>query len=109
MRAFLPVLLVLGTLLGSGTALAQRRPQEFVTPRQMSQEELEHAKQRSKAPIDSYAKDLPVDTRPFPWRAVALMGLVMLVALPFGLRAYARTSRELASNKSFGAAKPEGE
>jgi hypothetical protein len=106
MRAFLLCLFVLGPLLSGGAALAQRKPQEFVAPREMTQAELEEAKARSKNRIDSFGGDAPVESAPFPWRAVILMGLVMVVALPFGIQAYLRTSRDLSGNKAFGAARP---
>ncbi|MBX5483594.1 MAG: hypothetical protein IRZ16_17365 [Myxococcaceae bacterium] len=99
------MILVLALLAG-GTALA-RKPAEFVAPREMTQEELEAAKARSKNKIDPYDKDIPQDTKPFPWRAVGLMGLAMLVVAPFAARVYRQTSSELSGNKAFGAARPD--
>lgn len=71
----------------------------------MTQEELEAAKARSKNKIDFYDKDIPQESKPFPWRAVALMGIAMLVAVPFAARAYRSTTRELSGNASFGGAR----
>lgn len=88
-------------LLAGGTALA-RKPAEFV-PRDVSQQELDAARERSKNKIDFYDRDLPKDTRPFPWRAVALMGMAMLVVAPFAIRSYLRTSKELTGGKAPGA------
>lgn len=101
-------LIVAIALLAGGTALA-RKPHEFVAPREMTQDELEAAKARSKNKIDLYGRDIPRESKPFPWRAVALMGLTMVVIAPFALRSYLRTANELSGNKSFGPARPEGD
>lgn len=98
-------LLVLVALLVGGSALA-RKPQEFIAPREMTQQELEAAKTRSKNNINSYDQDIPQETRPFPWGAVAFMGFAVLVATPFALRMYANTARELEGNATFGANRP---
>lgn len=103
MRALILVLV----LLAGGTALA-RKPGDFVAPREMTSEELEAAKARSKNKIDSFGRDVPQESKPFPWRAVLLMGLAMLAVTPFAIRAYRQTSGELGGNKAFGAARPEG-
>lgn len=98
-------LLLLGTLLGSAALAQSRKPQEFQAPRQMSEEEIEAAKRRSKLNPDlhDYGKDVTAEVKPIPWMAVGLIGMVFLVALPFALRAYRDTANEIrAANPNVG-------
>ncbi|NVJ06925.1 hypothetical protein HUW63_16945 [Myxococcus sp. AM001] len=98
------MLLVLA-LSSGGAALAQPRKQvqEFQAPREMTAEEREAAKQRAMGNnLNSYGKDVQLKQKPIPWMAVGLAGLVFVVAVPFGLRAYRNTSRTIAGQNTFG-------
>lgn len=87
---------LVGLSLSSAVALAQtRRPQEFQAPREMSEEEIAAAKERSKSNLHSYGKDATAEVSPVPWMAIGLIGLVFLVAAPFALRAYRDTASEI--------------
>ncbi|NTX08981.1 hypothetical protein HUA74_37225 [Myxococcus sp. CA051A] len=98
------LLLVLALATG-GAALAQpRKPvQDFNAPRELTAEEREAAKQRAMGNnLNSYGKDIQVKTQPFPWKAVGLAGLVFLVAIPFGFRAFRNTTKEMDDVNTFG-------
>jgi|GEM_PF-861432 len=99
------LLLVLALATGGGAALAQpRKPvQEFNAPRELTAEEREAAKQRAMGNnLNNYGKDIQVKAQPFPWKAVGLAGLVFLVAIPFGFRAFRSTSKEMGNQNTFG-------
>lgn len=98
------LLLVLALATG-GAALAQpRKPvQDFHAPREITAEEREAAKQRAMGNnLNSYGKDIQVKTQPFPWKAVGLAGIVFLAAIPFGIRAFRSTSKEMSNSNTFG-------
>ncbi len=94
-------LLLWGTLT-TGAAWA-RPPQEFKPPPEMTEEELAAAQARSKSNINDYGKDIPQETKPFPWLAAGIFALAGLVTLPFAIRAYLATSKEISGNQAFGA------
>ncbi|WP_338866344.1 hypothetical protein [Myxococcus stipitatus] len=98
------LLLVLALATG-GAALAQpRKPvQDFQAPREITAEEREAAKQRAMGNnLNSYGKDIQVKAQPFPWKAVGLAGIVFLAAIPFGIRAFRSTSKEMSNANTFG-------
>lgn len=99
------MLLVLA-LSSGGAALAQPRKQvqDFQAPREMTAEEREAAKQRAMGNnLNSYGKDVQLKQKPIPWMAVGLAGLVFMVAIPFGIRAYRNTSKDIGGQNTFGA------
>lgn len=98
--------LLLGLFLLTASAAQARAPKDFVAPQEKTEEELAASKQRSKEAIELYAKDIPHDTKPFPWKAVALMGLVMVAAAPFALRMYKNTIDEIEGTNAVGARAP---
>ena len=107
MRANFGLKIVVATaLLLGGGALAGRKPQDFQEPSKMTEEELAAAKARSKGSINSYGEVMEEKPKPFPWMLAGLAGIAFVVALPFAVRAYANTSKEIAGNKSFGAPPP---
>ncbi|WAM22820.1 hypothetical protein [Myxococcus sp. NMCA1] len=98
------MLLVLA-LSSGGAALAQPRKQvqNFQAPREMTAEEREAAKQRAMGNnLNSYGKDVQLKQKPIPWMAIGLAGLVFVVAVPFGIRAYRNTSKDIAGQNTFG-------
>ncbi len=101
MRALLLVLLLSTPLLAGTAAEAQtRKPQEFVAPQQMSEEELAASKARMK--VDEFGRHEIPKEEPIPWRAMALLGIVAILTLPFGIKVYRNTSKELVASNSFG-------
>ncbi|QDE68863.1 hypothetical protein [Myxococcus xanthus] len=99
------MLLVLA-LSSGGAALAQPRKQvqNFQAPREMTAEEREAAKQRAMGNnLNSYGKDVQLKQKPIPWMAIGLAGLVFVVAVPFGIRAYRNTSKDIGGQNTFGA------
>lgn len=70
----------------------------------MTAEEREAAKQRAMGNnLNSYGKDVQLKQKPIPWMAIGLAGLVFVVAVPFGIRAYRNTSKDIAGQNTFGA------
>ena len=94
-------LLLLWGFLAGGVVLA-KPPQEFKPPPEMSEEDLAAAKARSKSSINEYGKDVSQETAPFPWLAAGIFTLAGLVALPFAIRSYLSTSKELNPHQHFG-------
>lgn len=95
--------LVLITVLFAGGAAFARKPQEFVAPREMTQEELEAVKSRPKNPINAWGEDVSQKPTPVPWGMIGFLGLALLAATPFAIRMYNNTSKELSGSASFGA------
>lgn len=88
--------LLLGAVLASpGAFAAGRRPTTFQEPQQMSEEELEAAKQRSKNRLNGFDEKMEEKPKPFPWMLFSLAMLSFLVAVPFGFRAYRNTTKEI--------------
>jgi hypothetical protein len=103
MRPVLRLWLALATLavaVAGAEALAGRKPQEYREPARMTEEEREAAKARSRSNLNAYSEKMDEPLPPFPWRAVALAGLVLLGATPFAVKAYREMARELPARKS---------
>ncbi len=108
----LPRLLLVLALASGGAALAQprRQVQDFNTPREMTAEEREAAKQRAMGNnLNGYTKDMEVKSKPIPWMAIGLAGIVFLVTMPFAVRAYRSTTKEISDQNTFGNNRGEGE
>ena len=89
-------------LLVGGMALAARKPQDFQEPPKMTEEEVAAAKLRSKGSMNTYGETQSEKPKEFPVYLVVMVGIVFVVALPFALRAYARTSKEISGDSSWG-------
>ncbi|MFP2930739.1 hypothetical protein ACLESO_37190 [Pyxidicoccus sp. 3LG] len=113
MRYVLPRLVLVLALTSGGAALAQptrKQVQEFQAPRELTPEEREAAKQRAMGNnLNSFGKDTDVKPKPFPWMAVGLAGLVFLSTVPFAIRAYQSTTKEIAGANTFGANRGDGD
>ena len=94
-------LLLLVVLLLGTAALARRRPKSFVEPREMTEEQLEAAKERSKFKYNPWDKDAPQQTEPFPWLEVGLGIAAFLLAIPFAVRYFRSTADEIASSTGY--------
>ena len=95
-------LLVVLVLVTGGAALAQRRQLQSFQSDEMTLEERNANRSKSKYNINSYGKDIPVKDEPFPWMALGLAGLVFVVVSPFAYRAYRSTTKEMADANVFG-------
>ena len=96
-------LVLLSALLAGGSVLAGRPVQDFQAPREMTEEERAALKaQQLGSNMNPYQKDIQIKEEPVPWAAIGLAGLVFLVAIPFGLRAYRNTTKDIADVNSFG-------
>ncbi|WP_370527222.1 hypothetical protein [Myxococcus sp. CA027] len=106
MRYLVPRMFLVLALSSGGAALAQPRKQvqDFQAPREMTAEEREAAKQRAMGNnLNSHGKDVQLKQKPIPWMAIGLAGLVFVVAVPFGIRAYRNTSKDIGGQNTFGA------
>jgi hypothetical protein len=102
-------LVLLSALLAGGSALAGRPVQQFEPPPEMTEEEKAALKaQQLGGNMNSYNKDIQIKETPIPWAAITLAGIVLLVATPFGLRAYRNTTKEIADSNTFGVAGGQG-
>ena len=95
------LLLFIVLLLGTA-ALARRRPKNFVEPRELTEDQLEAAKEKSKWKYNPWQKDAPQQTAPFPWMEVSLGVIAFAIALPFALRYFRDTADEVAPNSAYG-------
>lgn len=106
MRYALPRLVLVFALYSGGAALAQprRQVQDFQAPREQTPEEREAAKQRAMGNnLNNYGKDIQVKQKPIPWMAIGLVGIVFAGAVPFALRAYRNTTKEISGSNAIGA------
>lgn len=96
-----------------GMSFAARKPQDFQEPAKMTEEEVAAAKLRAKGSMNSYGETQSEKPKEFPVYFAVLVGIAFAIAIPFGLRAYANTSKEIGGNKALGPpprrAKPEAE
>lgn len=81
--------------LAASDALAARQPKDFTEPPAMTEEQLAEAKAKSRTPLNRYAIEGENKPAPFPWVFVGMAALSLAVAVPFALRAYLNTVREL--------------
>lgn len=95
--------MALSALLWGGASLAARQVRDFEPPAAMSEAEVEAAKAKARnGNMNPYAQDVQIKPKPVPWMAIGLGGLVLLVAVPFAVRAYLSTTKEMAAANTFG-------
>ncbi len=95
--SWLARLVLTGCLWGGVVQAYGKEPKPFQPPREMTAEEIEAEKERSKvgSNLIKYGQDVQIKAEPFPWLAAGLFALVFLVVTPFAIRAYKNTSREI--------------
>jgi hypothetical protein len=93
--------LALALFLG-GMSYAARKPQDFQEPAKMTDEEVAAAKARSKGSMNSYGETQSDKPKEFPIYFAVLVGIAFMVAIPFAVRAYSNTSKEIGGNKALG-------
>lgn len=86
--------------LGLATDAWAKKPQEFNAPREMSEEDLRQAKARSKDQLNGFGADVEQKPKDFPWIFVGMSAAALLIAAPFGLRAYKNMSAQLPDEKA---------
>ncbi|MCY1041666.1 hypothetical protein OV208_10105 [Corallococcus sp. bb12-1] len=103
----LPRLVLILALVWGGAVMAQpqrRQPQDFQTRKELTQEEKDAAKARAMGNnLSGYQKDAKPKEKPMPWRAIGLAGIIFAVCLPFAIRAYRGTVKDMATANTFGA------
>lgn len=83
-------------LLGAGAAFAQRNLSPYQAPMSDQDTQTVTVKGTHYQLYDAQVQEKP---KPFPIIPVTLSGLVLLVALPFAIKYYLVTSRELDSSR----------
>lgn len=87
--------------LSCSLAFAGRPPQEWTPPPEMTPEQIEAQKIAMKQKFNAYGKDVTDKPTPIPWMAIGMAGLAFAAAVPFALRAYKNTSKEIAGNAGY--------
>jgi len=70
---------------------------DFKPPAEMTPEELEASKARSRLPVSSYSKQVSDQVTPVPWKTIGLFGIIILLATPYALRYYRATAGDAAA------------
>ncbi|RYZ39121.1 MAG: hypothetical protein EOO71_21290 [Myxococcaceae bacterium] len=103
----LPRLVLILALVWGGAVVAQpqrRQPQDFQSRQELTQEEKDAAKARAMGNnLSGYAKDQKPPEKPMPWKAIGLAGIIFMVCLPFAIRAYRGTVKDMSTANTFGA------
>ncbi|HEY8209715.1 MAG TPA: hypothetical protein VIG99_19645 [Myxococcaceae bacterium] len=73
-------------------ALAADEIKDFKPPAEMTPEELEASKARSRLPVNAYSKQISDEVTPIPWKAIILFSVIILLATPYALRYYRATA-----------------
>jgi len=69
---------------------------EFKPPAEMTPEELEASKARSRMPINGYSKQVTHQVTPIPWKTIALFTGILLLVTPYALKYYRATAGDAA-------------
>lgn len=75
-------------------SFAQRRPQEFQAPAEMTEAQRAEAMARARHNIGTYKKDIPADVKPFPWMAAGMAVMAFAVAGIFAVPYYRNLTRQ---------------
>jgi len=75
-------------------ALAADEIKDFKPPAEMTPEELEASKARSRLPVNAYSKQISDQVTPIPWKTIILFGVILVLATPYALRYYRATAGE---------------
>jgi ABC-type amino acid transport substrate-binding protein len=99
MRTALKALLIAGVL-GSAAAWA-KKPTDFREPTEMTEADFAAAREAKKGKLTGYDAGI-VEEKPreIPWMLVALAGICIAGALPFALKTYTRTAKEIKTSSS---------
>lgn len=94
--SLLPKLALAGYLFCATAHAVGRQPKEFKPPPQLTAEQIAAEKERSKNNnMAAYGRDNTAEAIPIPWVTLGFFGLVALVVIPFAVRAYRNTAREI--------------
>ena len=91
--------LLAGLCVLPAAALAAEDLNDFKPPAEMTPEELEASKARSRLPVNAYSKQITDQVTPVPWKTIALFTAIVLIATPYALRYYRATAGETAPAK----------
>src|SRR4051812_22955101 len=99
MRRWMATALLAWAVLLPAAALAAEDLKDFKPPAEMTPEELEASKARSRLPVNNYAKQISDEVTPIPWKAIILFTAVILLATPYALRYYRATAGDAAPQR----------
>jgi hypothetical protein len=91
--------LLSGLALLPAAALAANELNDFKPPAEMTPEELEASKAKSRMPVNAYSKQVTDQVTPMPWKTIALFSGILLLVTPYALKYYRATAGENASVK----------
>ena len=80
-------------------ALAADNLKDFKPPAEMTPEELEASKARSRLPVSAYSKQVSDQVTPIPWKTILLFTIILLLATPYALRYYRATAGDAAPER----------
>ncbi|MBX7114339.1 MAG: hypothetical protein K1X64_08420 [Myxococcaceae bacterium] len=90
-------------LVASSLALAQSKVKEFNGgPAKLSEADVAALKEKArKGNVNDYREAGLKEPAPIPWMAIGLGAIAFIVAIPFAMRSYRDTARELANATAF--------
>jgi len=91
--------LLAGLWLAPAAALAARELNDFKPPAEMTPEELEASKARSRLPVNAYSKGVTDKVSPIPWKTILLFTIALAIVTPYAVRYYRATAGESESAK----------
>jgi hypothetical protein len=94
MRRWMAMALLAWAVVLPAAALADGLP-DFKPPAEMTPEELEASKAKSRLPVTAYSKQVSDQVTPIPWKAIALFTVILLIATPYALRYYRATAGDV--------------
>ncbi len=94
-------------LIASSMVLAQSKVKEFNGgPAQLSEAEVAALKEKArKGNVNDYREAGLKKPAPIPWMAIGLGAIAFIVAIPFAMRSYRDTAREVANATAFASAR----
>jgi len=91
--------LLAGMVVLPAVALAAEEIKEFKPPTEMTPEELEASKARSRLPVNAYSKQVTDQVTPIPWKTIGLFSIILVLATPYALRYYRATAGDAVAER----------
>src|SRR3954464_13813960 len=99
MRRWMAAALMAWAVVLPAAALAAGGLKDFKPPAEMTPEELEASKARSRLPVNAYSKQVTDQVTPIPWKAIILFGVLLVLAPPYALRYYRATAGDAGAER----------
>jgi hypothetical protein len=88
-----------GLLALPAASWAAEELRDFKPPAEMTPEELEASKAKSRLPVNAYSKQITDQVTPVPWKTIGLFTAILLLVTPYALKYYRATAGESAPAK----------